>query len=397
MITNVGKAILAKYLAGQTNSPFEYMALGMGAIPTTVGAEPVGYASKVNLDFESIRVPITETSVVTEGGVTYVSLSGAIPSEQRYEFSEIGVYTDKQDYGIVTPGTKLLFGFTQTDGWEIRDSDGSVAAIQVASTVDESVNGDFDVPAAITELRALFTPASDGYFFYSARNNASTRLFSDTLLVRGDLSTITGSAGSFVIDGASDKITTGYSLNLARARSDDEISIAFSVFNKNLSEISPGVNDPDNIKLIVEFKEFASSTEYARVEIEAIDTDGAGAGAEPYDFSEDSRLVENAAIGVVPSPGYTSNTLVKSTKDFSWSNIGSVSVYLDVEPWAASAMTAADYYVALDGLSFVSKNDTNVTYGLVGYSVFQNDDAVTVTKAAGQVAKFDYKVKVDIS
>jgi hypothetical protein len=90
MITNTGKSILGKYLIGQVPGYAAYMALGCGAKPTTTFSD---YSTKESLDFEMFRVPITSRGFVTENGVSQVVLTAELPTEERYEITEVGIFS----------------------------------------------------------------------------------------------------------------------------------------------------------------------------------------------------------------------------------------------------------------------------------------------------------------
>ena len=64
MITNTGKSIIAKYLLGQAPAYASYIAIGCGATPLDT-ADAIGdYSTKINLDFEMFRVPISSRGFV---------------------------------------------------------------------------------------------------------------------------------------------------------------------------------------------------------------------------------------------------------------------------------------------------------------------------------------------
>lgn len=93
MITNTGKSIIGKYLLGQAPAYASYIAVGCGAQPLDT-TDPYGdYSNKDNLDFEMFRVPVSSRGFVNEAGTEKIVLTAELPTEERYEITEIGLYS----------------------------------------------------------------------------------------------------------------------------------------------------------------------------------------------------------------------------------------------------------------------------------------------------------------
>ena len=93
MITDNGKSIIGKYLLGQAPAYASYIAVGCGAQPLATGDPYGNYADKKNLDFEMFRVPISSRGFVNDGGTEKLVLTAELPTEERYEITEIGLYS----------------------------------------------------------------------------------------------------------------------------------------------------------------------------------------------------------------------------------------------------------------------------------------------------------------
>ena len=93
MITNIGKNILAKYLVGQTQSYASHIAVGCGATPLASDGVFGDYSLKESLDFEMFRVPIISRGFVNEDGSSKVVLTAEMPTEERYEITEVGIFS----------------------------------------------------------------------------------------------------------------------------------------------------------------------------------------------------------------------------------------------------------------------------------------------------------------
>lgn len=92
MITNTGKDILAKYLIGQAPAYASYIAVGCGATPIVTDGPLGDYSGKKELDFEMFRVPIISRGYVNEDGISKIVFTGELPTEERYEITEVGVF-----------------------------------------------------------------------------------------------------------------------------------------------------------------------------------------------------------------------------------------------------------------------------------------------------------------
>lgn len=383
MITDSGTKLIGKYLAGTINSPFEYLALGCGPTPEVDWTEDT---TITRLGMETVRVPVLETSYVESGVDSYLSLSGIVPSELRYEFSEVGVYPAERNSGIVSPGSKTLSTFSGVDGWEIRDSTGIDTQPPL---LDPASNGEGSATAASegTET-AYFANADDQYFFFPGRLYQSSRVGNKTLLIRGDMSEITvGSGqGDFTVVSGSDKLRLDTSVSLAGAKYDDDLVLSFAVLTRDFSDIESGY-EPDEIRIIVEFSESASSTNVARMEIKATDN------SDGYDFANNGYYTVS-----VPFSGTNDNgDIIAKSAGFSWSNISVINIYVEADPNSGSALSGSDYFVLIDSLRFASNNSTNPNYGMVAYSVVENQTSSTVVKNNGQNRRFEYRIGLNIA
>jgi hypothetical protein len=182
MITERGKTILGKYMAGQNESTFSYLAIGIGAIPAfdaqvtntstgfgpgwwkpetngwkywhyqtdddyvptdgvlidkgfvpeynkvdATGTEAIRYSDMKELDYEVLRIPITEsgiefvkqaTSSLVDAALTDMILTGTLPSLGEYRFTEIGIYSAQSNAIASSKPSEVLFSFgSVTESW----------------------------------------------------------------------------------------------------------------------------------------------------------------------------------------------------------------------------------------------------------------------------------------
>ena len=93
MITNKGKSIIGKYMLGQAPAYASYLAIGCGPQPLQTEDVADDFATKTNLDFEMFRVPISSRGFVNENGIDKIVLTAELPTEERYEITEVGLYS----------------------------------------------------------------------------------------------------------------------------------------------------------------------------------------------------------------------------------------------------------------------------------------------------------------
>lgn len=427
MITTRGKGLIARALANQIPSAFSYIALGVGAqpqVPVTVveqltsewAADTTVYDSgvwlldtdtglakladgvedwadldyqstgvlyedssiknKTVMDFEALRIPVSGASVLFEGGQTKVVLTGQLPSAQRYEFSEIGVFSAEANSLLNTEPPRMIYTFSDVEGWEYHT--GSTIT-DVAYTSNISTNN-FDMDE--TPADAFFVSADNPVFFAANRQNQRMRIYQDALLVHGDMSTVDDALDTWALSGDHVHIT-GNLVDLTRARSDDEVKIAFSVMNKNYSYITTeGV--ANEVRIAIRFMSSEESSAHATAQIRL--TDGA---TEDFQYPAETDLVNN---------GYYVKSFRKKdlvyTESFSWENVTVCQVWVEVEP--GTAQTSADYMVAVDAIRFDSNNDNNPAYGLTAYSQIRNAAGSTEVKVAQSESQIEYKVYLEV-
>jgi hypothetical protein len=125
MITDKGKSIIAKYLIGQAPAYASYLAFGSGAKPLGPTDTFEDYSEKKSLDFEMFRSPIISRGYVTEDGVSKVVFTAELPTEERYEISEIGVYSAASNPSSTANDSKTVLAFSSTENWEYHTSVGA--------------------------------------------------------------------------------------------------------------------------------------------------------------------------------------------------------------------------------------------------------------------------------
>ena len=381
MITNTGKTIIAKYLLGQAPAYASYLAIGCGATPLTTG-DPLGnYSTKQNLDFEMFRVPISSRGFVNENGLDKIVLTAELPTEERYEISEIGIYSAGSNPSAGAYDSKTVFAFTQTENWQHHTTEAAVAINTFSAALDAP---EYDNVIAVTD--SVFQTSGDNPIFFKSprvERYERPRFLNNVILIQGDDSDITineesGAAQDhFVIEPGSNHIhLTGANIDFTRNSPTDELRLAFSLISKD----GASVTTPENVRIMVEFASTETETaEYARFEAEVIDDSSGGA----YDFSTERYFVVTKQLQEL----YTS-------ANFTWNAVTVIKIYACV---IDAGIPSNNYYVALDAMRLENIATVNPLYGLTGYSIIQNVDASTIVKSPNTSNYIEFRFSVGVT
>jgi hypothetical protein len=386
MITDKGKSIISKYLLGQIPSYGSYIAVGCGARPLEpyVSGTLPDYSSKTELDFEMLRVPVSSKGIVNEDGISKIVLTAELPTEERYEITEVGLYSAGFNPITGSSNSKSLLSFTQFENWKVN---GSTTLNFVAEPLDDPlilniIKDFFTINSQSLELDIFQTNADNPIFLNDSRylRNERSRFLNNMVVMRGDSSTFTGSAGSLV--GAGNFIQlSGTSIDLSKYSTSDELRLAFSVLNKDGTDADIDTSKIA-VRILVEFLASTVPNAYAKMEarVDHVNDDSA------FDFDVNRYFVVNKELKDI-----------NITQGFPWKSVDTIKVYAQVLTGASTANTVDDsYYVAIDALRIESKNNLNPAYGLTGYSVIRNADSLPIIKSPNTSNYIEFRFSVDV-
>jgi hypothetical protein len=400
MITNTGKTIIGKYLLGQAPAFASYIAVGCGKQPFTTGETLDDYSDKENLDFEMFRVPISSRGYVQENGMNKIVLTAELPTEERYEITEVGLYSAGSNPSAGAYDSKTIFAFTNTENWQYHTSSATTLIptipVQLDTENDNIITGSYLINSSTKEYDAVngvltatpvFQANSDNSIFYKtsrAERYERCRFLNNTILIRGDMSdldVITESGPTqdhFSISGSHIHIT-GVDIDLTKNSPIDELRLAFSIVSKNGG--SGAV--PDTVRILVDFS--SSDTldgEYARFEAEL--NNGSSLSLPLDDEFETNRYY---IVSKQRQDLYTS-------ANFSWNDVSVVKIYASV---IDGGVPSSDYYIALDAMRLENIATENPLYGLTGYTVIQNTDAEAIIKSPNTNNYVEFRFSIGVS
>ena len=369
MITTNGKNIIAKYLIGQASAYASHIAIGCG--PTPLGASAnlsdyaTSFASKERLDFEMLRVPITSRGYVSENGVSKIVFTAELPTEERYEITEVGVFSAGANTTAGAYDSKILYTFSEN--WEYSGNSSTIPYIP------EPLDGNDGDNIISTTSKVFRTNADNKVFSTNPRvlRNERCRYLNSFIALRGDSSEISTAASKWVPSNTSNYIKlSNTSLNLDNYAQSDLIKVAYSVINKNGEDVD---DHPTSVKIVVEF----------------LCTTGINAGKSAQVQISDSVSFSGSRYRVFTG---SIDTAIRSS-GWSWSMADTVRVYASV---LKNTSTSANHYLCLDGIRIENTSTANPIYGMTGYSVIKNAGSLPIIKAPNTTNYIEFRFGLGI-
>jgi len=389
MITNVGKNILAKYLVGQTTSYASHIAIGCGTKPVASDysfspSELLAIKNKESLEFEMIRMPIISRGFVDEDGLSKVVLTAELPTQERYEITEVGIFSAASNPVAGAFDSKIVYSFSDTDNW--RYSVDGASPTNIFSQYGPLDGEDND--GVINQTPKVFSTNADNRIFtneHRVNRNERCRFLNNIIAMRGDTSTLSYNAqGSMSGTTGSDYIVLDpTSIDFTKNSPLDELRLAFSVINKLPGTTLTPAIVPDNVKILLEFSHTTNSTtQYAKFQVD-IDDSGYenGTSANTHDFENNRYVVVNK----------TFQELDKSL-GFSWAEVTTAKIYATI---TKDNLPSSSFYVCLDALRLENNTATNSLYGLTGYSVIKNIQSRPIIKSANTTNYIEFRFALE--
>jgi hypothetical protein len=406
--------------------------------------------SKNALDFEMFRIPISSRGYVNDAGTNKIILTAQLPTEERYEISEIGIYSAGSNAAAGQYDSRTISAFSSEEGWQLSSGNTLTSPSLNSSTFsDQSLNSVINGLNFIANpTPAIKTTTSNGLFSNATRlaRYERTRYLSNVFMLKGDSSYIfANDEDNLDIYGVPAFLQiTNQRVDLSKNSSSDLMKLAFSIVavDGNSSAV------PDNANIVVEFSN-TDGSQLARMQIQAKDS--------VYRFLNNRYVVASDSLG----------DLFYTTGQFSWRNVNTVKVYASttndllitnkeisdnlatittasahglvqgsyvkisevdstfdgtyqvidtptsttftfakeaddvlsqiVVPNGKAEVPTDDFYIALDALRVDNISTVNPLYGLTGYSIVQNLQEATVVKSPNTNNYIEYRFVLDVT
>lgn len=310
------------------------------------------------------------TSGSTTGSVTVsrtkLSLTAELPTENRYEITEVGIWSQGSNVLASQYDSRNIFDFTKS--WQLHGS-----SISDPPFVSIGSTGTVNIPSDTTTDDAFYISSNDSVFAVNTRKQRGEgpRNLNTSLLVRGDLSTISGSInGNWTASGTHVHLN-GINFNISGNNASDLLKLAFSVIDRNAASSV----QIDSIKILMEFykTELSTTTGYAKAQIYVPGT----SYLNDYRYYVASFPISQSTDPANPS-GNSALPCVRfyTSNDFSPSEIRVCRMFVEVK---ASAVASTNHFVAFDGFR-IDNTTENPLYKMSGYSLVRNTTGVPIIK-----------------
>lgn len=340
------------------------------------------YSTKQVMDFEMVRIPISSRGFVNDNGVSKLALSAEMPTEYRYEVSEVALWSAGANSAVTTSDSRILFTFDSTENWQLHKtaSAGSTGPIPFYGGALDGGDNTFNINLPNIDNNLIFsTNADNASLQASIRKNRqeSSRFLNYTIFMRGDTSAIDS---SFVVNSVTASADShihldGRNFNLSKNSPNDQIKVALSIVPQQASNTQP----PYQTRIVIEFLQSEIDTTIGKATLKH---------EIPYtDLSSDNRYV------VITK----SLKDIETTPDFSWSDVRLTRIYVSVYKDNGDTDPSDEYYVALDAIRFDNTNTPNPLYCMSGYAVVDSVLARPITKIANTSNYIEFRLTLGVT
>jgi hypothetical protein len=332
----------------------------------------------------SFTVNSTATGTYTAGGiatrtVSNIVLTAQLPTEERYEITELGIYSAGANPSAGTSDSKVLYAFSNAENWEYRPNSGTATAIPFYSDSLDKINGvipDGGAVGTINVPEKVFKANADNSVLNSiikVARNERTRFLNNTIFMRGDTSAVQGTGSTMTVSSTNSTHVhlAGTSVSLDRNSGQDEVRVAFALINRE-----ENASNPDDVKIIIEFsnEEGAAIPQYARMKMHLTSV--------ADNFNSNRYFIKSQKLEDLEKSG-----------GFLWSSVRVVKIYSSV---LVGSTYSDDYYVAVDAIRLENLTADNPLYGLTGYTVVKNDTGQPIIKAANSSNLLEFRFAMDV-
>lgn len=261
-ITGVsGNGTLVTYTAENTYAPGDIVDIS----GTNISAYNMTNAIVYSSNDTQFTVKSSATGAYTSGGIAIgriskIVLTAELPTEQRYEITEIGIYSARSNPSATNKDSRMLYAFAETENWEYH---GTSSAIGIGTTISTPLYAGAANTGTINPNLGpapAFRATSDNAVFDSDARLSKyerCRFLNTAIYVPGDMSRLflDGQELSYTdsVTPAFDKKThihlAGTTLDLSQNSPEDEIRLAFSIIHKDESFDIP----PTKAYILIEF------------------------------------------------------------------------------------------------------------------------------------------------
>jgi hypothetical protein len=388
-----------------------------GVDSTFNGQYRVTNVTSNTFSYSCIATNVSSAAVSPNGSAivsrTKVSLTAELPTGNKYEITEVGIWSTGSNSLATQYDSRMIFNFTQS--WQYHGNNTTPGSSTVSigdpplkanGIGDSSSNIDTTANPEVT----MFVPTTDTLFNLNTRKQRKEgpRHLNTTLLVRGDMSTINPASGTSWTTSnlVGNWVATGTHIHLNNISFDisgnntaDLLKLAFSVIDR--TAVAAPIND---VKILMEFYKNESNTTsaYAKAQIYV-----PGAAYSGTQYLNDDRYYVAAwelsqNVDYSNHSGSSAVTLSKpyirfySSNDFSSSEIRVCRIWVMINNGnAATPAASTDNYISFDGFR-IDNTLENPTYKMSGYSLIKGT-GTSISKLANTNNYIDFRFSLGVS
>jgi len=354
-----------------------------GSQSFTSASAVVNFESNNSLSFEMFRVPIVSRGYVKEDGITKIVLTAEMPTQERYEITELGLYSAGSNPSATGFDSRTLYTFSRQEQWKTIEVSNGIETQSdmyiIDSPLDADIStGDFADISSVSgdqqDHKAFQTNATNRIFSneYRKLRGEQLRYLNNMVLLRGDYSSLVSTQNP-TISTSSSYISLPTSANLQKNSSSDIVKMAFSVVNVSNTVGVDGypTQNPHKASVVVRF----------------VDSSGAYAQA-----TFDSPSGHNWKNRYLVISKQLSEFSISS--GFNWSRVVKVNVYGGV--YLDSTTLSEDFYIGLDAIRLENITSENPLYGLTGYSILVTDDQLPIVKLPNTSSLVEFRLGIGV-
>jgi hypothetical protein len=409
------------------------------------------YSAKEALDFEMFRAPIISRGYVNEDGQDKVVLTAQLPTEERYEITEVGVFSGASNPSAAQNDSRNLLLFNEIENWEYHEENN----VEVTPFISEPFHDDPGNVISV-ESPAFSVNANNPTFSNTFRINRQERprFLNNTVITSGDISNLVKFAPITNVETDGTLVTyttlvphtlrtgqtnvtisgiTPSQFNLTAAAVDSVIDrFTFTIaqpglsgeydsggqvptnsvvylpdsahihllgVNLNLNRNAP--NDELRLAFSVLNKNGNLDNEYpdrVRVVVEFSDLDSSFEGQSAqfeFDLANGTGGLEAGEWDFVNDRFVVVNKRLRDlvqTSAFNWANVELVKIFVSV---IENNEPSDNFYVSFDAMRLENLNTRNPIYGMSAYSVAKTEDGNPLIKDLNTTNLTEFRFGID--
>jgi hypothetical protein len=394
----VGQLVIVTGISGATIGGLTATSFNQSYTVTSVASTGLTFTARPSSAITPSSNQTSPRTGTATGYVNKLSFTAELPLAERYEITELALWSDEANPIPSGVDSRNIFNFSRIkESWKYYlassgdtfDITYSSSALDTgAPTVNANTNN--IVFQTTPAIKAILTNSNNTFFDNPTITGVSEtrltryerpRFLDDALIISANMSkfamvsptpstTIPNDLDETLVGGNDYIVLSNIKIgDLDTNSTNDELVLAYSLINANAIPTTSFATI-ESINFMIQFE--TSTGNYAR-----------------YHFKKTSPSATNRYQTIAVSLGDT--TYSQKDSLFKWSDVTSAKIYASIQSDDGTQLT--DYALALDGLSFVNKNNLNESnYGMVAYVPIKNTSATALVKESNTANLIEFRL-----